>query len=622
MQRHYPDFYPRHQGEAAMKKCSGWLGKILPPPRGNFMIRADLDRGYKRFSRGLSQILTVSVLVPMTVIAIVSHYQHRHLFEQEEQELLLLHLELGATAVEKFIAELKTVVRIVAVEDDYQELSDLEKFRDIFSPLQKEYPGFEEIEIVDAQGRRQYHVGLDHGITHWDNAEYAEQQWYRKVVERGVYVSNAFAGEEGETHFFIGVSGKIPRQEENRVMRVTVNTDILQDFIDTISTEYSEDLFLVDAVCVPLTNPGTYGRAGGDCILPKSGVRDEQRFFKTLAGRGGTLHTGVSPAVEGMRIMQRDIGGLQVIQASADLQNVPWKLILIKEPYLYGDAWAKFRIQLVAIFAFCAVVAVLVVFEISRAITGHLREAGLKRELFLARAEQPNKLASIGRLAAGVAHEINNPLAIINQQAGLVQDFLEMSDAFPHKQRVTEALEGVQNSVDRCKVITHRLLGFAHQTDVRIEEVNINALLHDVVDFLAEEAACSQIRIEFILDREIRHIYSDRGELLQIFLNITGNALDALNALSRGGNITLSSSQVDSETVRVCIADNGPGMTPKVQRHIFDPFFTTKETGRGTGLGLSIVYGLIRKLGGTVNVVSEVNRGAAFEVDLPIRQEE
>ncbi|MCI5222479.1 MAG: hypothetical protein D3924_07370 [Candidatus Electrothrix sp. AR4] len=601
-----------------MKRCSGWLGKILPPPRGNFMIRADLDTGYKRFSRGLFQILLVSVLIPMTIIAIVSHYQHRHLFEQEEEELLLLHLELGAVAVEKFLAELETVVRILAVEDDYQELSDPEKFKDIFFPLRKEYPGFEDIEIIDAQGHQQFHIGLDHGINWGDKAEYAEQQWYRKVMEQGVYVSNAFAGEEGETHFFIGVSGNLPGQQGDKVLRVTVGADILQDFIDTISTEYSESLFLVDAVCVPLTNPGTYGKAGGDCILPTTGVHDERRFLKTLSGRGGTLHTGVSTAVEGMQIRQRDIGGRQVIQASADLQNLPWKLILIKEPYLYGDAWSEFRVQIIAIFVLCAFVAVLLVFEISEAITGHLREAGLKREQFLARAEQPNKLASIGRLAAGVAHEINNPLAIINQQAGLVQDFLEMSDAFPHKPRVTEALEGVQNSVERCKVITHRLLGFAHQTDVSIEEVDINTLLHDVVDFLAEEAAYSQIRIEFILNRELRHIYSDRGELLQIFLNITGNAIDALGC---GGKITLSSGQVAAETVRICIADDGPGMTPEVQQHIFDPFFTTKETGGGTGLGLSIVYGLIRKLGGTINVVSAVDRGTAFEVDLPVRQE-
>ncbi|MGB5686977.1 MAG: ATP-binding protein, partial [Candidatus Electrothrix sp.] len=234
----------------------------------------------------------------------------------------------------------------------------------------------------------------------------------------------------------------------------------------------------------------------------------------------------------------------------------------------------------------------------------------------------PNKLASIGRLAAGVAHEINNPLAIINQQAGLIQDIQEMSPDFPHKDMVAESLAGIQNSVQRCKVITHRLLGFAHQTKVEMEEVDINALLHEAVDFLAEEASYNQIGMEFILDQDIQRPWSDHGELLQIFLNIIGNAIDALAESGGGGRITLSSQQVAPETVRICIADNGPGMTAEVQQHIFDPFFTTKETGRGTGLGLSIVYGLIRKLGGTVNVVSVLGKGTEFEIDLPIHQEE
>ena len=271
-------------------------------------------------------------------------------------------------------------------------------------------------------------------------------------------------------------------------------------------------------------------------------------------------------------------------------------------------------------FVFCSFVAVLVAFQLSEAITGHLQEAGLKREQFLARAEQPNKLASIGRLAAGVAHEINNPLAIINQQAGLIQDIQEMTPEFPHKEMVAQSLAGIQNSVGRCKVITHRLLGFAHQTKVNMDQVDINALLHEAVDFLAQEAVYNQISIKFLLDPDVQHPWSDQGELLQIFLNIIGNALDAL--AEKGGTVTLSSKQIGPETVRIGIADNGPGMTPEVQQHIFDPFFTTKETGHGTGLGLSIVYGLTRKLGGTVNVVSVQGKGTEFEIDLPVHQKE
>ncbi|XOF33487.1 MAG: sensor histidine kinase [Candidatus Electrothrix sp. YB6] len=609
-----------------MTNYSNWLEKVLPPPRGNFMIRADLERGYKRFSRGLSLILAVFVLIPMTIIAVVSHYQHRRLFVQKEQEQLLLHLELSAGAVEKFVAELETVVRVVAVEDDYPVLSDPLKLTAIFERLHYQYPAFEEIEIIDTQGRRQSYVGADHG----KERNYAGQEWYQQVVRQGVYISNAFTGVAQERsdglhdgpHFFIAVSGTLPDRQKSWVMRVTVHAGILQDFIDTISTEYSKALFLVDAVCARLTSPGAFSRAGETCALFAVGEHTDKNSAVS-ADQDGTSYSGVSPAVEGLRISRREIDGRQVILAAAALQNIPWKLMLIKEPYLYGDAWAGFRIQLISVFVFCALVAVLLALEISEAITGHLQEAGLKREQFLARAEQPNKLASLGRLAAGVAHEINNPLSIINQHAGLIQDLQELSehtDDFPYKKTLADALAGIQNSVARCKIITHRLLGFAHQTKVKIEEVDINFLLREAVDFLAEETAYSRIQIEFFLDQELSRVSSDRCELLQVFLNIISNAIDAIGC--DGGKITLRSRQVTPAIVRISIADTGPGMASEVQQHIFDPFFTTKETGKGTGLGLSIVYGLIRKLGGTINVVSEVNKGTEFEIDLPVRQEE
>jgi two-component system NtrC family sensor kinase len=290
---------------------------------------------------------------------------------------------------------------------------------------------------------------------------------------------------------------------------------------------------------------------------------------------------------------------------------------MVKEHYLYADSWREFKIRLITIFITCTITAVAVILEISSAITNHLRKSDKKREQFLVEAEQPNKLASIGRLTAGVAHEINNPLAVINQKAGLMQDFIEMSDDFTHKMAMEEALEGIQNNVERCKKITHRLLGFARQAVVKTEEIDINVIIREVVDFLAKEASYSQIKIDFDLDEHVSKIISDRGQLQQIFINITNNAIDAIGS---NGQITLSSRQVDKDIIQVKIIDDGPGIPPDVQKSIFDPFFTTKETGKGTGLGLSIVYGLINKLGGTIKVDSEVGKGTTFEITLPVRQ--
>ena len=191
-----------------------------------------------------------------------------------------------------------------------------------------------------------------------------------------------------------------------------------------------------------------------------------------------------------------------------------------------------------------------------------------------------------------------------------------MTGEFEYKESMRRALDGIQNSVVRCKTITHRLLGFARHTDVQTEEIDINVVLKEVVAFLAQEATYSQIKICFDLDEDIPKIYSDRSQLQQVFLNITNNAIDAIGS---NGNIVLSSREIDQESIQLKIIDTGMGMSPEVERRIFDPFFTTKETGKGTGLGLSITYGILKKLGGTISVQSKIGKGTTFEITLPVR---
>ena len=592
-----------------MKQQSSWLSKILPPPSDNILSGADLDKGYKKFSRGLCIILMILVLVPLTIISLLAHYQYRQLLQQEEQDQILLHLEQTTSTIEKFVSELQTVVKLVAQEDGYQELIEPGKLKSLYNRLQNEYTHFADIEVIDGQGQQKNYVGPYQLAGH----SYSDQTWYKQVLQHGVYISSIFSGFRNVPHFVIAVSRNLPGNQGKWVLRVTIDGKTLQDFVDTISTTYADDVFLVDSACIPQTQPQKFGNIGEKCVLPKIEDVAEKRFMKSLAERNSDLEE-----IAGMRIVQQDFEGQQIIQAVVKLENTPWRLVLVKEQYLYGNTWRLFKIRLITIFLSCAIVAVFIILEISKAITDHLHEADLNREQFLVEAEQPNKLASIGRLAAGVAHEINNPLAVINQKTGLIQDFMEMSEEFQHKEMMENALDGIQDSVERCKKITHRLLGFARQAEVKTEEIDVNAVVCEVVDFLAKEASYNQIVVDCNIDENISHITSDRGQLLQIFINISNNAVDAIG---NDGRVILSSSQPDPENIRIEIADNGPGMSTEIQQRIFDPFFTTKETGKGTGLGLAITYGLIKKLGGKINVVSEIGKGTTFEIDLPIEQE-
>ncbi|TFG36628.1 MAG: two-component sensor histidine kinase, partial [Nitrospirales bacterium] len=228
---------------------------------------------------------------------------------------------------------------------------------------------------------------------------------------------------------------------------------------------------------------------------------------------------------------------------------------------------------------------------------------------------QSHKMEAIGRLAAGIAHEINNPLAIINEKAGLMKDFLEMSGNLEqNKEKFDDLISSIFESVNRCRNITHRLLGFSRRIDGASEAINLNDTVREVLEFIEKEMLFRNIRLGLHLREDIPTIVSDKGQLQQVFLNIVNNAVDAIG---KDGVIEIRTDIKDEHTVTVLIKDTGPGIPQEILRHIFEPFYTTKEKGKGTGLGLSISYGIMQKLGGTIFVRSEVNKGTAFTIEIP-----
>ncbi|MBI4653831.1 MAG: HAMP domain-containing protein [Nitrospirae bacterium] len=231
---------------------------------------------------------------------------------------------------------------------------------------------------------------------------------------------------------------------------------------------------------------------------------------------------------------------------------------------------------------------------------------------------ETEKLATLGKFAAGVAHEINNPLAIINEKAGLIKDVIELSADFPNRDKFLNILNSISDSVNRCRVITHRILGFARKTDVATETINLNNLIGEVLEFIEKELLFKSIHLEINLAENLPELEGDTVQLEQVFLNIIKNAIDAVE---KGGLIKISTNIKNENTVRAFIEDNGHGIPEGILKHIFEPFFTTKVRGKGTGLGLSITYGIIKRLGGDILVKSEVNKGTTFTVEIPVKSD-
>ncbi len=227
-----------------------------------------------------------------------------------------------------------------------------------------------------------------------------------------------------------------------------------------------------------------------------------------------------------------------------------------------------------------------------------------------ARLLHKEKLASMGQLAAGVAHEINNPL-------GTIQLFSSaLLKSLPEVDSRREDLLTIQKETDRCKVIVGSLLNFARQQEVLAEETDLSALLDRAVEAVAHQAAFREVTFERCYAGDLPRIQADPSQLQQVFVNLMNNAADAMDG---SGTITLTTRAVDSTSVEVSVADTGCGIPEEDLGRLFTPFYTTKVPGRGTGLGLSIVYGIVKMHRGQITAASRVGKGTTFRVILPVR---
>ena len=225
---------------------------------------------------------------------------------------------------------------------------------------------------------------------------------------------------------------------------------------------------------------------------------------------------------------------------------------------------------------------------------------------------QSEKLASIGKLAAGVAHEINNPLGGI-----LIYSHLILEDT-PKGSPHCENLKKIVRDTTRCKEIVKGLLDFARPKEPQMVPTDIHELLDKCLALMESHAFFQNIRIEKSYASVCPRIIADSGQLQQVFMNIILNAAEAMNG---NGTLTLRTSLDPArQEAAVEISDTGHGIKEEDKRRLFEPFFTTKEVGKGTGLGLAISYGIVKKHQGTIDVRSEAGQGAAFTVRLPLKR--
>jgi PAS domain S-box-containing protein len=225
---------------------------------------------------------------------------------------------------------------------------------------------------------------------------------------------------------------------------------------------------------------------------------------------------------------------------------------------------------------------------------------------------QAEKLSSIGLLAAGVAHEVNTPLAVIATQTQMLMKQMPLEDSR------TRILEKVIKQAFRASEIVNNLLKFSRVSGHEYSDLDLNRLIRETLSLAEPMLRASKISVNAQFASSLPAVSGNQGKMQQVFMNLIMNARDAM---PRGGELTIVTECVDS-TVHVEFADTGVGIPPEHLSRIFDPFFTTKSTGRGTGLGLAVTYGIIHEHYGKIQVDSQVGRGTCFLLELPTTKKE
>lgn len=553
--------------------------------------RENLNARHQRLRRSLIVTMFLLTLIPLGLTSLLSFFQYRQLLQQETLNYMRWHGENGRFALIVFLDKLRNALVITANSYPVTELTSQSGLDRIFAELKNDHKGLVDLSLIGPDGIQVAYAG-PYNLA---GKNYQDSPWYASALSRKVFTSDVFTGYRNIPHFVITVTKKEPGTEGYWVLRASIDTRTLEDFFTSMSTELVDDIFLLNQDSILQTSSRFSGRTG-------------EKYVKPLA-----------VGSKGFEIVTVHRGDTHILRAAGVVPGTPWTLILEQKDYSERKDWFSFRNQLASILLATAVLAGIISVNVARLLADKIRETEEERELLFKAQEHTNKLASIGRLAAGVAHEINNPLAIINEKAGLLKDLIGLSPDFPQQEKFLSQLTSLEGAVERARTITHRLLGFARRMDVSLKKLQLNEVIQEVLGFLQKEIMYRNIRLSLDLQADLPQITADQGQLQQVFLNIINNAIDAID---RDGNIAISTHKITENRVQVVIHDDGPGIPPNIQQSIFEPFFTTKtgNNRHGTGLGLSITYGLVKKLGGEIYVTSEEGAGTSFSLVFPINE--
>jgi two-component system NtrC family sensor kinase len=546
---------------------------------------------FKQLQTRLILGLVLGFLLPNALLSTYFHFQFTHTLKKSAKLNLEAVAESQKNTIDLYLQERVVNLYNLFHSKEFSLKPTPEHMENSLSSLKQYNDGFVDVGFFDTKGIQIGYAGPYPSLL---GKDYSKENWYQALLKenKSYLISDIYHGFRNVPHFTIAT--KQVFDGRTYVMRATLDPDKLYIFLRAISQGKEVESTLINQQGqYQVVDPGRSHIPGRRAYIP--------------------------PVSEAAGVEEVQYDDQTMLIAHSWLKETPWALLAIQPVAVAQAGMIKARLVLtISLIIISLLISAMIFFTIKKLVSRARRmaEKGQQLQEMLAHA---SKLASIGELAAGVAHEINNPLAIIMATSGVIRDMLNPEFELDHSpEAICKELSVIDTAADRAKGITRKLQDMGKSRTPAVVECDVNALVDEVVNRLKKvEFKSKHIDVVSNLNTDLPHILAEPEPLRQVFANILINAGDAI--LDKG-TITLSTESKEG-MIWVTIADTGKGIPAENLQRIFNPFFTTKGGGRGTGLGLSIAASIVKYLGGTIKVNSIRGAGSSFTVLLPINEQ-
>jgi two-component system NtrC family sensor kinase len=538
-------------------------------------------------------------VIPFIAVLGIGYYHFTTSLETNTLATMSRIVEDHRQMIDTFLRERRRDLGFILDTNTYESLTDPEKFYAVFTQLQRNSNAFVDLGVFDQEG---IHV-MYQGPYRLVGIDYGKEEWFRRVLKEGYFISDIFLGFRRIPHFVIAL--KKEESGKTWVIRATIDTYVFNELVEKVRI----------------------GKTGEAYILNAQGI------FQTTRRSGGNLlakdpddipETNRQPGVR--TFVRKDARGDECLFATTWLQEKQWMLVVRQET---ADAFKALRsatFMILVIMVLGGVTITILAYTLTHQIIRRMGRSDMEKQQLGQQLVRATRLAELGQMAAGFAHEINNPLQIMKSDRTLIE--MIVSDLKkkgileePDLKDLGESLDQLKVQIERCAKITQTILEFGRKNEPEQRDLDVGAFISQVTSMISEKAGVQGIRLKKEISEQTPMLRADPSQLQQVLLNLLNNAIDAITERhgSEGGELSIQAGPDTNGRVRISVGDNGAGISADNLKKIFTPFFTTKPPGKGTGLGLYVCYGIIEGMGGTMEVESQRGVGTTFIVNLPAK---